>query len=55
MVWASFPCLPEVATYFQALAESTRLQLLNILRDGERNVRELAQLCGTTASNVSAP
>ena len=45
--------LPEVAAYFQALSEPTRLQLLNILRDGERNVGELAQLCGTTAANVS--
>ena len=45
--------LPEVAAYFQALSEPTRLQLLNILRGGERNVGELAQLCGTTAANVS--
>ena len=45
--------LPDVAAYFQALSEPTRLQLLNILREGERNVGELAQLCGTTAANVS--
>ena len=45
--------LQEVAAYFQALSEPTRLQILNYLRDGERNVGELAQLCGYTAANVS--
>lgn len=45
--------LAQVASYFQVLAEPTRLRLLNILRDGERNVGELAQLCGYTAANVS--
>ena len=43
----------EVATYFQALSEPTRLQILNWLRQGERNVGELAQLCGFTAANIS--
>lgn len=47
------PALEKVAAYFQALAEPTRLRLLNLLRDGERNVGELAQLCGYTAANVS--
>ncbi len=45
--------LGEVAVYFQALAEPTRLRLLNLLRDGERNVGELAETCGSTAANVS--
>ena len=45
--------LQEVAAYFQTLSEPTRLQILNILRDGERNVGELAELCGYTAANVS--
>ncbi len=45
--------LTEVASYFQVLAEPTRLQILNILRTGERNVGELAQMCGFTAANVS--
>ena len=45
--------LVEVAAYFQVLAEPTRLQILNILRSGERNVGELAQLCGFTAANIS--
>ncbi len=45
--------LEQVASYFQALAEPTRLSLLNLLRSGERNVGELAQLSGFTAANVS--
>jgi DNA-binding transcriptional ArsR family regulator len=43
----------EVAAYFQALSEPTRLKILNLLRTGERNVGELAQLCGFTAANIS--
>jgi DNA-binding transcriptional ArsR family regulator len=45
--------LEKVATYFQALSEPTRLRILNLLRDGERNVGELAQLTGYTGANVS--
>ena len=45
--------LLEVAAYFQALSEPTRLKILNLLRQGERNVGELAQLCGFTAANIS--
>ena len=45
--------LEEVAGYFQVLAEPTRLRILNILREGERNVGDLAQMCGYTAANVS--
>ena len=45
--------LQEVAAYFQTLSEPTRLQILNHLPEGERNVGELAQLCGYTAANVS--
>jgi DNA-binding transcriptional ArsR family regulator len=45
--------LEQVAGYFQALSEPTRLQLLNFLREGERSVGELARLCGCTAANVS--
>ena len=29
------PALQQVAAYFQALSEPTRLQILNLLRDGE--------------------
>jgi DNA-binding transcriptional ArsR family regulator len=45
--------LEQVAAYFQALSEPTRLQVLNFLRSGERSVGELAQLCGYTSANIS--
>ena len=45
--------LEQVAAYFQALSEPTRLRILNFLREGERNVGDLAQACGYTAANVS--
>ncbi|MDL5032445.1 metalloregulator ArsR/SmtB family transcription factor [Pelomonas sp. APW6] len=45
--------LQQIAAYFQVLAEPTRLRLLNALRDGERNVGDLAALCGSTPANVS--
>ena len=45
--------LTQVAAYFQALSEPTRLQILNLLRQGERSVGELAQMCGSSAANVS--
>lgn len=45
--------LLQVAAYFQALSEPTRLRILNLLRNGERNVGDLALQCGFTAANVS--
>lgn len=45
--------LAQVAAYFQALSEPTRLQILNILRQGERSVGELAQRCGSSSANIS--
>ncbi len=45
--------LNQVAAYFQALSEPTRLQILNLLRSGERNVGELAQATGYTSANIS--
>lgn len=45
--------LAQVALYFQALSEPTRLQLLNLLRQQERNVGELAQQCGCSSANIS--
>ena len=45
--------LQQVAAYFRALSEPTRLQILNLLRSGERNVGEIAQLCGYTGANIS--
>ena len=45
--------LAQVAAYFQALSEPTRLQILNLLRGGERNVGEIAQACGYSSANIS--
>ena len=45
--------LEHVAAYFQTLSEPTRLQILNFLRRGERNVGDLATSCGYTAANIS--
>jgi len=45
--------LVQVAAYFQALSEPTRLQILNLLRQREHNVGELAQLCACTSANIS--
>ena len=45
--------LAQVAAYFQALSEPTRLQILNLLRQDERSVGELAQLCGYSSANIS--
>lgn len=45
--------LAQVAAYFQVLAEPTRLQILNLLREQERNVGELALACGFSSANVS--
>ncbi len=47
------PALELVACYFQALAEPTRLEVLNLLRGGEMGVGELAAACGSSAANVS--
>lgn len=45
--------LEQVANYFQALSDPTRLRILNLLQDSERNVGELAQLCEFTSANMS--
>lgn len=45
--------LVQVAAYFQALSEPTRLQILNLLRTQARSVGELAQLCGYSSANIS--
>jgi DNA-binding transcriptional ArsR family regulator len=45
--------LGDVALFFQALSEPTRLRVLNQLRDGERKVGDLAERAGTTTANVS--
>ncbi len=45
--------LARVAAYFHVLAEPTRLQILNLLREGECNVGQLARACACTSANVS--
>ena len=45
--------LTQVAQYFSALAEPTRLRILNCLRQQEHNVGELAERCGCSQANVS--
>jgi len=45
--------LDQVAEYFKALSEPSRLKLLNALRDGEHNVTELTTCLGTSQANVS--
>jgi DNA-binding transcriptional ArsR family regulator len=45
--------MERVAAYFQALSEPMRLRILDLLRERERNVGEIAQQCGSTAANVS--
>ena len=45
--------LQEIASYFQVLSEPTRLKILNLLRDREGSVGELAQSSGYSVANVS--
>jgi DNA-binding transcriptional ArsR family regulator len=42
-----------VAERFRALAEPTRIKLLDRLREGETTVQELTGVIGTTQQNVS--
>lgn len=42
-----------IAERFRALAEPTRIKLLDRLREGEATVLELTALVGTTSQNVS--
>ncbi|MDK2123709.1 ArsR/SmtB family transcription factor [Parachitinimonas caeni] len=45
--------LQHIAQYFKALSEPLRLRLLNALREGERKVGELTEICGCSQANVS--
>ncbi len=45
--------LQQVASYFQALAEPTRLQILNLLRHQPCKVGDMAELCDCSVANVS--
>jgi len=42
-----------IAERFRVLADSTRIKLLDRLREGEATVLELTELVGTTQQNVS--
>jgi DNA-binding transcriptional ArsR family regulator len=54
---ARHPLTPEllelIAERFKALAESTRLRLLNALREGEQTVSQLMEQTGLGQANVS--
>ena len=45
--------LDLVAERFRVLSEPTRLQLMNVLRDGERTVSELVEATGLGQANAS--
>lgn len=45
--------LELVAERFRVLSEPTRLQILNVLMDGERSVSELVEETGLNQANVS--
>jgi DNA-binding transcriptional ArsR family regulator len=45
--------LGHVAEYFQALSEPLRLKLLNVLREGPRNVNQLTERLACSQANVS--
>lgn len=45
--------LELVAERFRVLAEPLRLQILQLLRSGEKNISELTELLGTTQPNMS--
>jgi DNA-binding transcriptional ArsR family regulator len=51
------PLSPEaaeaIAERFRVLAEPTRLRILDLLRDGERSVGELARALGCSQANAS--
>lgn len=47
------PLAELIAERFAALAEPTRIKLLDRLRDGEASVSELVEACGTSQQNVS--
>ncbi|HEX7645480.1 MAG TPA: metalloregulator ArsR/SmtB family transcription factor [Burkholderiaceae bacterium] len=45
--------LQGVALYFQALAEPTRLRIIEALKEGPMRTKDLAALFGTSSANVS--
>ncbi len=47
------PLAELISIRFRALAEPTRIRILDALRDGPASVQELAAVVGTTPQNVS--
>jgi DNA-binding transcriptional ArsR family regulator len=45
--------LQEISGILKAMADPTRLRLLQGMMDGERTVSELVEACGTSQANVS--
>jgi DNA-binding transcriptional ArsR family regulator len=45
--------IEELAVFFRALADPTRISLVLLLREGERSVTDLASSTGTSVANVS--
>lgn len=53
LVKLSFDELTRVASFFRAFSETTRLALLQELKDGPKSVGELVDILPTTQANVS--
>ena len=49
----SLAALAQVAEYFKVLSEISRLQVLNCLRSGAKNVTEIVEATGLGQANVS--
>jgi DNA-binding transcriptional ArsR family regulator len=49
----SVAALAQVAGYFKVLSEVSRLQVLNCLRSGSKNVTEIVEATGLGQANVS--
>ncbi|MBB2484160.1 winged helix-turn-helix transcriptional regulator [Mitsuaria sp. WAJ17] len=45
--------LPQVAGFFQLLAEPSRLRVLHLLREQPQCVGDLARACGSSTANIS--
>jgi DNA-binding transcriptional ArsR family regulator len=45
--------LAQVADYFKVLSEVSRLQILNCLRSGAKNVTEIVEATGLSQANTS--
>ena len=48
------PQMDLLAKLFKGFGDPTRLQLLHLLRQGERNVRDLVEATGFSQPNISA-